>query len=357
MGEMAEETRDNMDLDGKTFLVTGAGGYIGCVLVDQLLERGATVRAVDRFYFGREVLDGPDVPDASNLEVLKKDIRDLTPKHFAGVDIVLDLAALSNDPSGDLHPDLTWSINSEGRRRVARLAKAAGVPRYVMSSTCSIYGAAENKVSDETSPANPISVYAKSNFEAETAILEMNDDSFTATALRNATVFGLSRRMRFDLIVNLMTLTAFERGQITIMGGGRQWRPLVHISDVARALIHLGLADAAKVGGQFFNIGVGSFQVLTVAAIVREVLPFQVQLNIAPDDPDRRNYRVSADRLKRELGFEANVTLEEGIAEIYDALKMGRVANTPRCSTVNWYRHLLDARQLLDEIELDGRLI
>ena len=346
-----------MDLAGKTFLVTGAGGYIGCVLVEQLLERGARVRAVDRFYFGQDVLDEAQLPNRENLEIVKSDIRDLTAKDCEGVDIVLDLAALSNDPSGDLHPDLTWSINSAGRRGLASVAKEAGVPRYVMSSTCSIYGAAENKTSDETSPANPISVYAKSNYEAETAILAMNDKGFTATALRNATVFGLSRRMRFDLIVNLMTLTAFEKGQITIMGGGRQWRPLVHVSDVSRGLVHLALADADKVGGNFFNIGIGSFQVLTVAAIVREVLPFQVQLNMAPDDPDRRNYRVSADRLRDELGFEPMVTLEEGVSEIYEALKMGRIANTPKCSTVNWYRHILDARALLDEVELNGRLI
>ena len=343
-----------MDLNGQTFLVTGAGGYIGCVLVDQLLEQGAHVRAVDRFYFGQDVLDASA---SDRLTVIKKDIRDVDASHFEGVDVVLDLAALSNDPAGDLHPDLTWSINSEGRQSVAKVAKAAGVPRYVMSSTCSIYGAAENKTSDETSPANPISVYAKSNFESETAILAMNDENFTATALRNATVFGLSRRMRFDLIVNLMTLTAFEKGQITIMGGGRQWRPLVHVSDVSRGLTLLGTAPKEKVAGQFFNIGIGSFQVLTVAAIVREVLPFQVQLIMAPDDPDRRNYRVSADRMKNELGFEAEVTLEQGVAEIYDALKMGLVANTPKCSTVNWYRHLLEARTLLDEVELDGRLI
>ena len=346
-----------MDLEGKTFLVTGAGGYIGCVLVDQLLERGATVRAVDRFYFGRDVLEQPEMPKTGKLEIVKKDIRDMTASDCEGVDIVLDLAALSNDPSGDLHPDLTWSINSVGRRGLAAVAREAGVPRYVMSSTCSIYGAAENKTSDETSPANPISVYAKSNYEAETAILAMNDSGFTTTALRNATVFGLSRRMRFDLIVNLMTLTAFEKGQITIMGGGRQWRPLVHVSDVARALIHLGLSDADKVAGKFFNVGIGSFQVLTVAAIVREVLPFQVQMIMAPDDPDRRNYRVSADRLRDELGFEARVSLEEGVAEIYEALKMGRISNTPKCSTVNWYRHILDARALLDEVELNGRLI
>nr|WP_255733476.1 SDR family oxidoreductase [Ruegeria sp. Ofav3-42] len=337
------------------FLVTGAGGYIGCVLTDELLERGASVRALDRFFFGQTLLKDGHRPE--RLTLMRKDIRDVSAADFDGVDAVLDLAALSNDPSGDLAPELTWDINSLGRKHMVHKAKEAGVPRFVMSSTCSVYGAAGDGISTEESPVNPVSVYANSNYEAETEVLSLNDDGFTTAALRNATVFGLSRRMRFDLVVNLMTLSAFERGQITIMGGGRQWRPLVHVKDVARGLIALAVGDKETVGGKAYNIGCGNYQVMTIAAIVREILPFQVQLQVAPDDVDRRNYRVSFDRLENDLGFEPTQTLEDAVAEIYDALKMGRIENGPRCSTVNWYRHILDARALLDEIELDGRLL
>lgn len=350
-------TDQSTDLSGQTFLVTGAGGYIGCVLTDELLARGAKVKAYDRFYFGLKPLMGDRDSVPANLTVVKKDIRDVEPSDFEGVDVVLDLAALSNDPSGDLDPGLTMSINSEGRRHFAEVAKAAGIKRYVMSSTCSIYGAAEDGMSNESSPPNPVSIYAKSNHESESAILAQSDENFTSCSLRNATVFGLSRRMRFDLVVNLMTLSAFEKGQITIMGGGRQWRPLVHVKDVVRGLICLATADKNIVSGNVYNIGVGNYQVMTIAAIVREVLPFQVQLQTAPDDPDRRNYRVNFSRMKNELGFECETTLEDGIREIYEALKMGETENTLRCSTVKWYSHLLDAKALLQEVELDGRLL
>lgn len=345
------------NLNGRKVLVTGAGGYIGCVLTDMLLESGADVVAYDRFFFGERTLINGFQPGDDHLEIIKKDIRDASPKDFDGVDIVIDLAALSNDPAGDLDPELTWSINSEGRRHFAAMAKEAGVRRYVMSSTCSIYGAAENGLCNEQSPPNPISVYAKSNFECEKVVRELNGPGFTTCALRNATVFGLSRRMRFDLVVNLMTLSAFENGQITVMGGGRQWRPLVHVKDVAGALIRLATADADIVGGEVYNIGVGNFQVKTIAAIVREVLPFPVQLQIAPDDPDRRNYAVKFNRLKDDLGFEAQYDIEYGVREIYEALKLGQVENGPRCSTVGWYRHLLEAKSILQEVELNGRLL
>ena len=270
---------------------------------------------------------------------------------------MIDLAALSNDPSGDLEPELTWAINSTGRRHLAKMAKAAGVGRYVMSSTCSIYGAAEEQLCDEASTANPLSVYAKSNYECEQVVRSMNASDFTTCALRNATVFGLSRRMRFDLVVNLMTLSAFETGQITVMGGGRQWRPLVHVKDVSQALITLATADADIVGGEAYNVGIGNFQVKTIAAIVREVLPFPIQLQMAPDDPDRRNYAVNFSRLKRDLGFEAKYDIEYGVREIYEGLKLGKIENGPRCSTVGWYRHLLEAKSILQEVELNGRLL
>lgn len=345
------------DLQGKSILVTGAGGYIGCVLTDILLDEGAQVHAFDRFFFGQKTLVNGYRPETAQLKLIKKDIRDAQEADFEGIDIVIDLAALSNDPSGDLEPELTWEINSSGRRHFANMAKAAGVGRYVMSSTCSIYGAAEDGLCDESSSANPLSIYAKSNYDCEQAVRSMNTPDFTTCALRNATVFGLSRRMRFDLVVNLMTLSAFETGQITVMGGGRQWRPLVHVKDVCQALITLATADADTVGGEAYNVGIGNFQVKTIAAIVREVLPFPIQLQVAPDDPDRRNYAVNFSRLKTDLGFEAKYDIEYGVREIYEGLKLGQIENGPRCSTVGWYRHLLEAKSILQEVELDGRLL
>ncbi|MEM9443688.1 MAG: SDR family oxidoreductase, partial [Pseudomonadota bacterium] len=326
--------RPDLPIEGMTFVVSGAGGYIGCRLTDELLRRGAKVRAFDRYFFGVANLVDANNAFADQLTIIKRDIRDAVPEDFEGADAVLDLAALSNDPSGDLEPELTWSINLEGRCHFARMAKAAGVPRYVMSSTCSIYGAADRGLSTEETAANPVSIYAKSNYQAETEILALTDGSFTACALRNATVFGLSRRMRFDLVVNLMTLSAFEKGQITIMGGGKQWRPLVHVSDVAEGLIRLAIAERDTISAKIFNIGVGNYQVQTIAAIVREVLPFQIQLQFAPDDPDRRNYRVDFSRLANEVGFEPRIGIEEGVREVYNALKMGETENGLHCSTV-----------------------
>jgi len=343
------------DLGTETVLVTGAGGYIGSVLVGMLLQQGAKVVALDRFFFGQNPLK--EFTDNTNLIIRKKDIRDLTPDDFSGITSVLDLAAFSNDPAGDLNPSLTWDVNRDGRTNVARAAKKAGVARFVMSSTCSIYGAAEDGISDETSPANPLSVYAKSNYAAETALFEMGDSGFAVTSLRNATVFGASPRMRFDLVVNLMTLNAFEKGSIVIMGGGKQWRPLVHVRDVCRGLIALMTAPADVVNSQCYNIGIGNYQVRTIGAIVREIVPFGVTMQIAPDDPDNRNYRVSFDRLKTEVGFEATVTIEDGVREVYNALKFGDIENAPDCSTVKWYKHILDAQKLLASIELNGRLL
>ncbi len=342
-------------MKSETVMVTGAGGYIGSVLVDMLLERGNAVVAVDRFFFGEDILE-PFIQN-DQLQIIKKDIRDLGRSDFEGLSAVYDLAAFSNDPAGDLDPQLTWNVNHIGRHNVAIAAKEAGVPRYVMSSTCSIYGAAGDGISDETSPPNPVSVYAQSNHKAETDLLAMCDENFVAASLRNATVFGVSRRMRFDLVVNLMVLSAFEKGRIVITGGGKQWRPLVHVRDVCEGLIALTEAPPEAVNGKCFNIGFGNFQVRSIASIVRETIPFPINIDIAPDDPDRRNYRVSFDRLRDEVGFAASRSIEDGVREVYEALKYGDVENIPKCSTVSWYRHILEAQKLVASVELDGRLL
>ena len=338
----------------ETVLVTGAGGYIGCVLVAELLERGYAVRALDRFFFGEETLSSHS--GHPNLTLLKTDVRDVTAAQLSGVDVVCDLAALSNDPCGNLDPELTRSINHHGRWRVAKAAKEAGAKRYILSSSCSIYGDSRGARCDEASAPNPLTTYAESNLSAERDVFALADERFGVTVLRNATVFGVSPRMRFDLVVNLMTLHAFEHARITVMGGGKQWRPLVHVRDVARSFTSVLRAPAEAVNGEVFNVCAGNFQVRTVAAIVREVLPFPVEIQIAPDDADRRDYNVLYDKLPATVGFRPEVTVEDGIREIYEALKFGRLENSPKCSTVGWYRNIIDAKRLVDDIALNGRI-
>ncbi len=336
--------------------VTGAGGYIGSILTKQLLDAGHQVLAIDRFFFGEDVLNS--VNKNKNLKVLKKDIRDLKPEDLKGLDAVCDLASLSNDPAGEMNPELTYEINRDGRIHVAKTTKAAGVARYILSSSCSVYGKGEdNQQLTETSKTGPISVYAKSTLDAEHEILPLSDANFTSTALRNATVFGLSPRMRFDLVINLMTLTAFQKRRIIIMGGGDQWRPIVHVSDVAQAFINVAKADPKKIKGEVFNIGLNSFQIKNLAYIVREVLPFEVEIEIAPDDPDKRDYNVNFDKAKDILGFSAHTQVDQGASEIYNALKTGAVEPGPKTVTVQWYRQILEAKALLDSVTLDGRII
>ena len=336
--------------------VTGAGGYIGSILAKQLLDAGHEVLAIDRFFFGEDVLNS--VKGNQSLKMLKKDIRDLAPEDLTGLDAVCDLASLSNDPAGEMNPSLTYEINRDGRIHVAKTTKAAGVPRYILSSSCSVYGKGkDDQQLIETSSTGPISVYAKSTFDAENEILPLSDGNFTSTALRNATVFGLSPRMRFDLVINLMTLTAFQKRRIIIMGGGDQWRPIIHVSDVARAFVTVAQADSKKVKGEVFNIGLNSYQIKNLAYLVREILPFEVEIEIAPDDPDKRDYNVNFDKAKTVLNFTALTSVDQGAAEIYHALKTGAVEPGPKTVTVQWYRQILEAKALLDSVTLDGRII
>jgi nucleoside-diphosphate-sugar epimerase len=292
-----------------------------------------------------------------NFQQRKVDIRDLRPKDFEGVNTVCDLAALSNDPSADLDSQLTEAVNFAGRLHVAKCAREAGVGSYILSSSCSVYGIGNGEALDEATTARPLTNYAKTSLRAEQHTRELISDGFSWTAVRNATVFGLSRRMRFDLVINLMTLNAVQKGKIFILGGGRQWRPLVHVRDVAQAFIRIMGAPRDKVRGQLFNVGFANYQVLSLAYIVRETLPFPIEVEIAPDDVDKRNYKVSFEKLRTDLGFAPKITIPEGIREIYDAMKAGRVFPGPETSTVGWYRTLLDAEKLVDRVKLNGRLL
>jgi nucleoside-diphosphate-sugar epimerase len=336
-------------------MVTGAGGYIGTQLVRDLVKAGHEVTAVDRFFFGKEPLS--EFISNKLVTIMQKDIRDLDQNDFKGHDVVCDLACLSNDPAGEIDPQLTYQINRDGRIHVAKIAKQAGVEKYIISSSCSVYGQGETPKLNEDSPTNPISVYAKSTLEAEQQNLSLADGNFSVSALRNATVFGLSTRMRFDLVVNLMTLTAFQKRRIIVMGGGLQWRPLVHLSDVTRAFLKVIQASGEKINEQIFNIGLDNFQIKNLAHLVRDQLPFPIEIDIAPDDADKRDYNVVFEKASSILDFKAEKKIEDGINEIYKALKLDLVDTGPKTITVQWYRNLLDAKKLLDSVTLNGRII
>lgn len=336
-------------------LITGAGGYIGTTLVELALGSGYEVIALDRFFFGEDLLE--EFASNPKFSTTKKDIRDLRADDLAGVDVVVDLAALSNDPSGELDPDLTTSINHRGRVHVAEISRAAGIARYILASSCSVYGFGETSELTEKSPTNPLTEYARSTFDAERAVIAMGDADFCVSALRNATVYGLSKRMRFDLVVNTMTRNAIDSGKITVAGGGNQWRPLIHVRDVARAILNIAAQPAEKVNKQVFNIGGENQKIRCLAFAVRENLPFQVTIEVEPDNDDKRSYNVSFDKARSVLGFEPKYDVPFAVREIYEAVKAGVVDLGARTVTVDWYKRLLKAEQLVDATRLNGRML
>ncbi len=334
-------------------LVTGAGGYIGATLVPMLLDAGYMVRAIDRFFFGRRLL-----PDHDRLEVVVEDNRKLTPEHFKGVDAVIDLAAISNDPSGELFQEATRQINCNSRVRAARLAKQAGARRYVLPSSCSIYGFQEDGViADETSPTNPLTTYARANEMAEQGVLSLADESFCVIVLRQATVYGLSPRMRFDLAINGMTYGAWKTGRLPLMRDGTQWRPMVHVRDTARAQMFMLEVDPTRVNGQIFNVGSAdnTYQIGPLGDLVAGYVPRDVEIEWY-GDPDPRSYRVAFDKIET-LGYRAEKVSSDGVAEICEALEAGTVDKTIQTITLEWYKELAHWHRIIREVEMYGGIV
>lgn len=334
-------------------LVTGAGGYIGTTLVPMLLAEGCDVRAIDRFFFGRELL-----ADHKRLEVIREDSRRLLPGHLDGVEAVIDLVGISNDPSGELFAEATMQINWQSRARTARLAKAAGARRYILPSSCSIYGFLEaGVVADETSPVNPLTTYARANLKAEDDVRGLSDDRFGVVVLRQATVFGLSPRMRFDLAINGMAYGAWKTGKLPLMRDGQQWRPMIHVKDVAAANLFMLSAPSAEVDGELFNVGSreSTYQIGPLGEIVAGLVPRPVTIEWY-GDPDRRSYQVSFAKIER-LGWRALHDAADGVAEICDALASGRVDKTPRTITLDWYTALEEWRRIVRATELHGGML
>ena len=262
--------------------MTGGGGYIGSALCPMLVERGYDVTVLDRFFFGKEMLSEID----GKAKLVKGDTRWYDPYLLSGVDAVMDLAALSNDPTGELNQELTMDINYRARARTAKLAKKAGVEKYILASSVSVYGF-KDEVVDESSGVNPLTTYAKANYLAEQDILPISNEKFSPTVLRQSSVYGYAKRMRFDISLNNMVLNVFKGSRIQLMRDGNQKRPIIHVKDTARAFIEVIEAEKEKVNGQIFNIGSDdqNFKLYDLAKLVCDNLgvPFEFDWYGFPD--------------------------------------------------------------------------
>lgn len=340
----------------KTILVTGGAGYIGSVLCGELLNTGYKVVCLDRFFFGKDSIK--HYLNDANFSIIQKDIRDIDTKDFNNIEIVIDLAGISNDPACDLDSNLTIDINLNGVLNIVKKAKEAGISRYIFSSSCSIYGAGLKEQLDEESELNPISLYAKLKIDAEKEIKALTDKNFCVTFLRNATIYGVSRRMRFDLILNIMTMHAIKNKRIIVLGGGKQWRPLVHVRDVAKAYIVVLESDKKIINGEVFNVGAThqNFQVEQIAQMIQQEIPM-TEIIIAPDDADKRDYNINFNKIKKVLNFDAKYDLIYGIREVKNAILNGEIdPNDLRTSTVKYYKYLIEANKILNNIKINGVL-
>ncbi len=333
-------------------LITGASGYIGSILVPKLINQGHKVTAVDRFFFG------DTLPKNDNLIKIKSDARDFNSSLMKGIDAVIDLVAISNDPAGDVYKDATYEINFESRKKTATLAKEFGVQRYILPSSCSIYGFQDgNSIATEESSTNPLTNYAKANEMAEKSILPLADDSFCVTVLRQATVYGFSPRMRFDLAINGMTYGAWKDRTLPLMRDGDQWRPMIHVSDTADAIIFMLSQDKSLINGEIFNSGSPEnvYQLKPLAERVAAVVGEDVKIEWY-GDKDIRSYNVSFEKI-RNLGFFAKFKAEDGVSEILEKLESGDLDKTIKTITLEWYNEITKWHETIKDMEIDGIMI
>jgi nucleoside-diphosphate-sugar epimerase len=332
-------------------LVTGHKGYIGTVLVPMLQVHGYQVVGLDSDLYERCTFgDGlPEVPE------LRKDIRDVDASDLDGFDAIIHLAALSNDPLGNLNPELTYEINHKASLRLAKLAKQVRVPRFLFSSSCSTYGAAGEQMLTENANFNPVTPYGNSKVYVERDVAKLADDDFSPTFLRNATAYGVSPRLRFDIVLNNLVAWAYSTGRVLIKSDGTPWRPIVHVKDISRAFIAALKAPREIIHNQAFNVGRNdeNYRIRELAEIVEEIVP-GCQIDYAKDgSPDKRTYRVDFSKIMEMLPeFKPQWNARKGAQELYEAYKHANLKldefEGPKYKRIDHIRQLLNDG-LLDE--------
>jgi nucleoside-diphosphate-sugar epimerase len=335
-------------------LVTGGAGYVGSNLIPELIKDGHHVKCLDRFFFGIDFLSSGVFKD--NLELIKDDIRWFDPKILDNVELVFDLAALSNDPVGELNPQKTYEINHLGRVRVATESKKAGVRQYILASSASIYGQQE-QIATETSTVNPITAYSKANRNAETDVLKLHDDTFCVSVLRFSSLYGTSPRMRFDISVNEMVLNLFQNKKIVVRGKNNQ-RPFLHVHDAVQAYRSVLNAELDKIGGEIFNVGDKNqnYSIGKLAEIIADSIDIESELEMG-DNNDHRSYAASFEKIQNTLNYYPTKTLKDGALEIYKSLQSRKITDEIKTITLKWYQKIQSDPQLLEIHSINGKFL
>ena len=335
-------------------LVVGGGGYIGSALLAKLLNQGYQVRLLDLLLFGTEPIQ--DLIEHPNLEIIQADFRQVHSviQAMRHVDAVIHLGAIVGDPACAYDEDLTIGTNLVATRMVAEIAQCAGIKRFIFASTCSVYGASDETL-DEKSVLNPVSLYARSKIASEEVLTQLANDSFTPVFMRFGTIYGLSGRTRFDLVINLLTAKALIEREITIFGGD-QWRPFVHVDDAAQAVLLALEAPTSVVHNQVFNVGSNeqNYTINQIGDMIQQMIP-EAEVIQMGDDQDKRNYRVDFSRIHNELHFTPKWTVKKGILQVQAAIESGKVADY-QAAKYNNYKYLKEGGiAILDEQSVDGR--
>ncbi len=329
-------------------LLIGGGGYLGTVLAGRLIDSGYNVRILDSFIYGKKPVQS--LKDDYRVEIIEGDIRNLETvnKTMSGIDSVIHLAAVVGDPASAKRPEQTVETNQLASLVLAQVCKMKGIQRFIYASTCSVYGIGK-AVLDEDAPLNPVSLYAKTKISSEQGILQMMDNNFAPTIMRMSTLYGWSPRMRFDLVVNTMTLTAFSEKKINVFGG-EQWRPLLHVNDAAESYLKVLEADVEKMRGKVYNVGSEeqNYKIKDVACIIADAigkLPDKnVELNLEQTNTDARDYRVSFKKIQDELRFNVKHNIDEAAQKIYLKLESHEIKN-PKQKV--YYNHYFDSSEEL----------